>query len=107
FTKLEKAGHPVVRVQLNDVYDIGAQYFLWEVATAVAGSLLGINPFDQPDVEASKIATRALTSEYEAKGSLPQESAIFEQDSIRLFTDERNAAQLNASSKSLDGYIAA
>src|SRR5947209_3594993 len=107
FAKLEQGGHPVIRVQLEDVYDIGGQYFLWEVGTAIAGSLLGINPFNQPDVEASKIATRDLTTEYESKGSLPQETPIFSQDDISLFADERNAGLLTPIARSLDGYIAA
>ena len=68
---LERAGHPVVRIAVDDPYDLGEEFFRWEFATAVAGSILGIHPFDQPDVEASKIATRKLTTEYEAHGALP------------------------------------
>jgi transaldolase/glucose-6-phosphate isomerase len=75
-SELERAGHPVVRIRLKDVYDVGAEFFRWEFATAVAGSVIGINPFDQPDVEASKIATRKLTSEFEATGSLPAEEPL-------------------------------
>ena len=67
---LEKAGHPVVRISLADTYDLGQEFFRWEIATAVAGSIIGINAFNQPDVEASKIATRNLTTEYE-KNWLP------------------------------------
>ena len=70
---LEKAGHPVVRIAIDETFDIGEEFFRWEVATAVAGSILGINAFNQPDVEASKMATRKLTSEYEQTGSLPKE----------------------------------
>src|SRR4029434_3424655 len=66
---LERAGHPVVRIAIDDPYDLGEEFFRWEVATAVAGSILGIHPFDQPDVEASKIATRKLTDEYEKSGA--------------------------------------
>jgi transaldolase/glucose-6-phosphate isomerase len=55
----------VVRLELDDEYDLGQEFFRWEVAVAVAGAILGINPFDQPDVEASKIATRKLTADYE------------------------------------------
>jgi transaldolase / glucose-6-phosphate isomerase len=62
---LEKAGHPVVRVVLSDKYNLGQEFFRWEIATAVAGSIIGINAFNQPDVEASKIETKKLTSEYE------------------------------------------
>ena len=62
---LEQAGHPVVRITLDDPYDLGEEFFRWEIATAVTGSILGIHPFDQPDVEASKTATRKLTAAYE------------------------------------------
>jgi transaldolase/glucose-6-phosphate isomerase len=105
---LEKAGHPVVRIVMPDTYDLGAEFFRWEIATAVAGAIIGINPFNQPDVEASKIATRALTSEYEARGSLPAEKPILEDSGIKLFTDEKNAAELAKSGeKSLAGYLKA
>jgi transaldolase/glucose-6-phosphate isomerase len=91
---LERAGHPVIRIALEDAYDLGQEFFRWEFATAVAGSILGINPFDQPDVEASKIATRRLTDEYEASGALPGETPLFSADGIALFTDDRNATML-------------
>jgi transaldolase/glucose-6-phosphate isomerase len=71
---LERAGRPVVRLSLRDRYDLGAQFYLWEFATAVAGSVLGINPFDQPDVEASKAETRRLMGEVERTGGLPPEA---------------------------------
>ena len=91
---LERAGHPVVRIALDDPYDLGEEFFRWEIATAVAGSILGIHPFDQPDVEASKIATRKLTTEYEKRGTLPAETPIFTGRRDQLFTDEKNAAAL-------------
>ncbi len=69
---LEAAGHPVVYFEITDKYEIFGQFFTWEMATAVAGSVIGINPFNQPDVEAAKIETRTLTSEYEKTGKLPQ-----------------------------------
>ena len=68
---LEDRGHPVIRLDVGDLYDLGAEFFRWELATAVAGTLLEVNPFDQPDVEASKLATRRLTTAYETSGSLP------------------------------------
>lgn len=107
---LEKAGHPVVRISLPDIYDLGAEFFRWEIATAVAGSIIGINAFNQPDVEASKVETRKLTSEYEKNGSLPPEKPIFKEDGLELFTDEKNAKQLAASvdsGKSIVGYLKA
>ena len=107
---LEKAGHPVVRISLSDIYDLGQEFFRWEIATAVAGSIIGINAFNQPDVEASKIATRNLTSAYEKTGSLPSEQPILQGDGIKLFTDERNAAALAQAAgkdQTLLGYIRA
>src|SRR6266480_3517344 len=71
---LERAGQPLVRITVEGPYDLGAELFRWEFATAVAGSVLGVNAFDQPDVEASKVATRRLTEEYERTGTLPPES---------------------------------
>jgi len=73
---LERAGQPVVRLRVPDPYHLGAEFFRWEVATAVAGAIIGVNPFDQPDVEASKVATRALTDHYEKAGALPPASPL-------------------------------
>jgi transaldolase/glucose-6-phosphate isomerase len=91
---LEKGGQPVVRIAVQDPYAIGEEFFRWEIATAVAGSIIGINAFNQPDVEASKIETRKLTSEYEAKGKLPGEEPFFEGDGVKLYADARNAEAL-------------
>ena len=91
---IEKARQPVVRIAVADTYSLGQEFFRWEIATAVAGSIIGINAFNQPDVEASKIVTKQLTSEYEAKGALPAEKPIVEEAGFKLFTDERNAADL-------------
>ncbi len=107
---LEEAGHAVLRIAMADIYDLGAEFFRWEIATAVAGSIIGINAFNQPDVEASKIATRNLTSEYEKTGSLPAEKPVVEDDGIKLFTDEKNAGELARAAgadKSLGGYLKA
>jgi transaldolase / glucose-6-phosphate isomerase len=107
---IEKAGHPVVRIAMADIYELGAEFFRWEIATAVAGSIIGINAFNQPDVEASKIATRELTSAYEKTGSLPAEKPVVEDSGIKLFTDEKNAGELASAAggdKSLVGYLKA
>jgi transaldolase/glucose-6-phosphate isomerase len=107
---LTRAGHPVVRLELDDEYDLGQEFFRWEIATAVAGAILGIHPFDQPDVEASKIATRKLTGEYERTGTLPAETPIFSSEQIAIFADEKNAAALErrvGTSRSLVAYLAA
>jgi transaldolase/glucose-6-phosphate isomerase len=107
---LEQAGQPVVRISLGHIYDLGQEFFRWEIATAVAGSIIGINAFNQPDVEASKIVTRNLTSEYEKTGSLPPEKPIFENGGIKLFTDPKNAdalAKAVGNDKSLANYLRA
>jgi transaldolase/glucose-6-phosphate isomerase len=107
---LEEAGHAVLRIAMADIYDLGAEFFCWEIATAVAGSIIGINAFNQPDVEASKIATRNLTSTYEKTGSLAAEQPVVEDDGIKVFTDEKNAAELGRAAgadKSLAGYLKA
>jgi len=107
---LAKAGHPVIRIALNDKYNLGQEMFRWEIATAVAGSVIGINAFNQPDIEASKIATRKLTSEYEKTGSLPPETPILSESGIQLFTDEKNAAALASAAdnnKTVAGYLKA
>jgi transaldolase/glucose-6-phosphate isomerase len=107
---IENAGHPVVRIAMRDKYDLGQEFFRWEIATAVAGSVIGINAFNQTDVEASKVETRNLTSEYEKNGSLPAEKPLLEDDGIQVFTDEKNAAELAqaaGSSRSLKDYMRA
>jgi len=97
---LEKSGNPVVRIAVSDIYSLGQEFFRWEIATAVAGSILGINAFNQPDVEASKIVTKQLTSAYENTGSLPAEKPILEEAGFKLFTDDKNAAALAQSAGS-------
>ena len=69
---LERAGQPVVRIAVDEIHDLGEEFFRWEIATAVAGAILGIHPFNQPDVEASKVETRKLTTAYEQTGSSPE-----------------------------------
>jgi len=107
---LAKAGQPVFRIAVSDTYNLGQEFFRWEIATAVAGSIIGINAFNQPDVEASKIVTKQLTSEYESKGSLPAEKPIVEEAGFKLFTDDKNAADLakaTGSDRSLKNYLRA
>jgi transaldolase / glucose-6-phosphate isomerase len=107
---LRNAGHPIVEIELADIYDLGQEFFRWEIATAVAGSILKINPFNQPDVEASKTVTRQLTEAYETTGNLPEEKPIFEEGGIKLFADERNALKLTglvAGDRSLTGFLRA
>jgi len=94
--RLAQAGHPVIRIEVPDIYHIGQEFFRWEIATAVASSVLGVNAFNQPDVEASKVVTRELTDAYEQSGSLPAEPPMFAAEGIALYTDARNAAELRS-----------
>ena len=91
---LATAGHPVVRIEVTDIGHIGQEFFRFEIATAVAGAVMGINPFDQPDVESAKIKTRELTAAFESSGALPAETPVAEDDAIALYTDADNAAAL-------------
>jgi len=106
---LEQAGHPVVRIVLKSIEHIGQEFFRFELATAVAGSVLGINPFNQPDVEAAKIKTRELTAAFEKSGTLPTETPVVSSIQADLYTDGRNAADLrNAGANGdLDSWLKA
>ena len=107
--RLAAAGQPIIRLTLDDPYDLAAEFYRWEFATAVAGSALGINPFDQPDVEASKVETRRLTAAYEAGGALPAEEPLLREGEILCYADRENAAALASSTAngSLEGMLAA
>ncbi|HEV2302005.1 MAG TPA: bifunctional transaldolase/phosoglucose isomerase [Stellaceae bacterium] len=104
---LVTAGHPVVEITLTEPMQLGQEFFRWEIATAVAGAIIGIDPFDQPDVEASKVKTRELTAAYEATGKLPAEAPFFVADGVELFADAQNAAALKPYASSLAGALRA
>ena len=91
---LREAGHPVVQLQLDDDWSLAQELFRWEVATAVAGSVMKLNPFDQPDVEASKIETRAVTDKVEAGEPLPAPTVLARDGDLLLTTDANNATAL-------------
>jgi transaldolase/glucose-6-phosphate isomerase len=93
---LEQAGHPVVRIVMKSIDHIGQEFFRFEIATAVAGAILGINPFNQPDVEAAKIKTRELTAAFEKTGSLPAEVPVVSTTSADIYTDDHNARALRS-----------
>ena len=94
--RLVQAGQPVVQISLADRYDLSAEFFRWEFATAVAGSIMGVDPFNQPDVEASKLASKRLTDAYALTGSLPVDEPVLrdERSDLLLFADERNREAL-------------
>jgi transaldolase / glucose-6-phosphate isomerase len=99
---LEKDGLPVVRISVKNTSNLGQEFFRWEIATAVAGAIIGINAFNQPDVEASKIETKKLTSEYESTGKLPAESPFFEAEGLKFYADAKNTAALQGAETLLD-----
>ena len=91
---LERAGHPVVRIVMRSIDHLGQEFFRFEMATAIAGSILGINPFNQPDVEDAKVKTRELTAAFEKTGALPAEKPVMASREADLYTDDHNAADL-------------
>lgn len=107
--KLLFAGLPVVELDCVDLASLGAEFFRWEFAVAVAGAYLGLHPFDQPDVEAAKIAARKLTKQVEETGALPPESPFYAEHGVELFADADEAAALFLATdeRSLRGLLAA
>jgi transaldolase/glucose-6-phosphate isomerase len=106
---LEKAGHPVVRIELKSPEYIAQEFFRFEIATAIAGAVIGINPFDQPDVEASKAKTRELTAAFEKSGKLPEEKPVVSADGVEIYADAKNAEALRKAGAdgSLDTWLKA
>ena len=104
---LAKAGQPVVTVEIAGRPLLGQVFFLWEFATAVAGSIIGIDPFDQPDVEASKIETKKLTEAYSQSGSLPGETPFLTDGALSFYSDETNAKVLRGAGSTVDTVIKA
>lgn len=103
-------GHPVVKIELPEKANLGQEFFRWEFATAVAGAIMKINPFNQPDVESAKIEAKKLTEEYEETGELPEEKPFFEADGVKLFTSAEYAEKLSeyaGERKSLKKYLEA
>lgn len=99
--ELQAAGHPVVYRTLTDIYDLGAEFFLWELATAFAGWRLGINPFDQPNVQESKDATRALLEKFIQEGKLEEDSPLARANGLTIYGGERMEEQSNSVAEQL------
>jgi transaldolase/glucose-6-phosphate isomerase len=95
---LEAAGHPVVYRTLTDTYDLGEEFFLWEIATAFAGWRIGINPFDQPNVQESKDATKELLEKFEKDGTLQEQTKVATDGVLTIYADEKTSAELPTSS---------
>ncbi len=103
---LESAGHPVVRIACTSLLNLGQEFFRWEMATATAGALLGINAFNQPNVQESKDFTKSYLDEYKKNGRLPEETSIFTDGDVRLFADDANRQALDGAA-SLPQAVAA
>jgi transaldolase / glucose-6-phosphate isomerase len=106
---LRDLDHPVIEIALSDPDTLGQEFFRWEMAVAIAGAAIGLNPFDQPDVEASKTKTQDLTDGYEQTGRLPPQRPIMSSDGLDLYADPPNAEVLRQASAtgSLEGYLGA
>ncbi len=102
---LEAAGHPVVRHTLRDALDLGEEFFLWEFATAIAASLFGVDPFDQPDVQETKANTARLLTEYAQNGSLTQQKLVVADATLRVFADAENCDTLRRGGSSLQSIL--
>ena len=94
--ELAEAGHPVVTLWVPGREALAGEFFRWELATAACGAVLGVNPFDQPDVEAAKVAARTLTAAWETGGGFPEELPAARSDGIALFADAGTASRLRA-----------
>ncbi|MGB0908945.1 MAG: bifunctional transaldolase/phosoglucose isomerase [Nitrospirales bacterium] len=95
---LEKAGHPVIRVDFSDLINLGAEFYLWEMATAIAGSILGINAFDQPNVQESKDYTTAYLDEFKKVGELSETEPVLTENDLQVYADEANVKALGGAS---------
>lgn len=92
---LEQAGHPVLHHVLNSPLDLGEEFFLWEFATPIAGALIGINPFDQPNVQESKDNTKRILKEYVDTGKISRLPEIASASGVSVLTDDNNRKELN------------
>ncbi len=110
---LEEAGHPVVRIELQDKLDLGAEFFRWEIVTATAGALLGINPFDQPNVQESKDNTNRLLGQFRTEGRLAQGQLVAGSGDLSIYCDpslgddlRKLGQQRGFETDSLEEYVA-
>jgi transaldolase / glucose-6-phosphate isomerase len=101
-SEIEELGHPVIRIELASIADVGQEFFRWEFATAVAGAVMRLNPFDQPDVESAKVEARKITEEFEQTGTLPAEEPFYSEIGTSLFSGDKYADELMAVSGSID-----
>lgn len=99
---LKSAGHPLIEIELDTIYDLGREFFRWEFATAVAGHVLSIPPFDQPNVEQAKVIARQMMKEYQTNGSLPVLTSAFQEGEVKIYGDVKPGNISNALPMFLD-----
>ena len=102
---LTAAGHPVIYRSLRDIYDLGEEFFLWEFATAVGGWVLGINPFDQPNVQEAKDATKAILEEYKTSGSLAQTQPVLSDGALSFYSANASTPATSSAIELLSSYL--
>jgi transaldolase / glucose-6-phosphate isomerase len=103
---IEAAGHPVVRRVMNDTLDLGEEFYIWEMATAIAGAVMGINPFDQPNVQESKDNTKLLLEDFKRDSHLPEQTLAAEGRGLKVYCDDETLQQLGKN-KTVEAFIAA
>lgn len=103
--ELSQAGHPVVQINIKDRYDLGAQFFLWEMATAIAGQRLGIHPFDQPNVESAKILARQMVAAYQSNGTLPETRPDYQFGDVAVFLDKPGTSSTPSLATALQEFL--
>ncbi|MBO0860417.1 MAG: bifunctional transaldolase/phosoglucose isomerase [Chloracidobacterium sp.] len=103
---IEAAGHPVVRRVMNDTLDLGEEFYVWEMATAIAGAVIGVDPFDQPNVQESKDNTKLLLEDFKRDGRLPEQTLAVEGRGLKVYCDEETIQALGKN-KTVETFIAA
>lgn len=101
--ELSAASVPVLKIEISDKYDLGGQFFIWEFATALAASALGVNPFDQPNVESAKVLTRSLMDEYNKTGKLNTEKPLISEREYEIYSSLE--LQGNRTGKVIESFL--
>ena len=104
---LESAGHPVIHIKVADKINLGAEYYRWEIAVAVAGMVIGINPFDQPNVEESKKNTNNILEDWKKDGGFKKASPVFEHDGFSVYGSKATQCVADKNYGSIGGFIEA
>jgi transaldolase / glucose-6-phosphate isomerase len=104
---LEQAGNPIVRIELQDKMALGGEYYRWEVATAIAGMIIGINPFDEPNVAESKKNTKDLLEEWQKKGDFSKPTPVLSKGNISIYSGTKTLELITKNNTSIESYVKA